>query len=183
MKKTFLILFFCSIFLSAAYSEIFRITAINEKPAEIKTYEKDSGKYVWHSKNSDVAYSLNGHKYLKIIEDGEGQYGNDKKYLTWHEETVYLFDNETIVPQNSILEFKNKDGVVTFSMENTYDQAARKIYSKLLNDKKEFDFKDGILDKNGLGLALMSYPFDRKSRLCIPHAYGRTRFLQHDPCQ
>jgi hypothetical protein len=168
MKKTLLILFFCAFFFSAAYSEIFRITAINEKPAEIKTYEKDSGKYVWHSKNFDTIYKTNGHTYLLITEDGEGQYGNDKQFKKWHEETVYLYENETIVPQNSILEFRNKAGDIIASTQTTYDQDKRKVYCKLLNDKKEFDLKDGILDKNGLGLALMSYPFDRKADFVFP---------------
>jgi hypothetical protein len=168
MKKLILLTIVCFAFAHTAYSEIFKITAINEKPAEIKTIEKDSGKYVWRCKNFDTTYKANGHNYLVITEDGEGQYGNDKKFKTWHEQTIYLYENETIVPQNSILEFRDRSGVIISSMQTTYDQDKRKVYCKLLNDKKEFDLKDGILDKNGLGLALMSYPFDRKADLVFP---------------
>ena len=54
MKKISIILLICFAFAGIAYSETFKITYISEKPKEIKACEKDSGKYLWGSRNMVV---------------------------------------------------------------------------------------------------------------------------------
>ncbi|MFH1709536.1 MAG: hypothetical protein ABH860_00510, partial [bacterium] len=61
MKRILLLLLVCLAFVGAAYAETFKITHINEKPNEIKAYEKGNGKYVWHSRNIAATFESNGH--------------------------------------------------------------------------------------------------------------------------
>ncbi|MFH1709553.1 MAG: hypothetical protein ABH860_00595, partial [bacterium] len=124
--------------------------------------------YVWHSRNIAATFESNGHIYLRITEDGEGQYGSDKKYKTWHAESVYLYENDVIIPQNSVLEFKDKDGVTVGLLKVFFDAKEKIVKCKLLNEKKEFEFKEGLIDKNGLGTALMNYPYERKKDFVFP---------------
>jgi hypothetical protein len=150
------------------YAEIFKITHINEKPKEIMAYEKGNGTYLWRSKNIVETFEADGRTYLRITEDGAGQYGNDKGYKTWHAESVYFYENETMVPQRSYLEFKDKDGVTVGLLKAVFDAKEEIVKCKLLNEKKEFEFKKGMIDKNGLGTALMNYPYERKKDFIFP---------------
>lgn len=168
MKKISLILFICLIFSGIAYAETFKVTRISEKPKDIKTYEKDSGKFVWSSTNTIATFELEGKTYIKIGEDGAGQFGNDKKYKTWHAESIYLLENGTMIPQHANLEYKDKDGVIVGMLNTVYDTAEGKVKCKLLNQRKQFDLKEGMLDKYGLGVALKNYPFERKEDFIFP---------------
>jgi len=168
MKKISLILLISFALTGMAYAEIFKITHISEKPKEIRAYLKDNNMYLWHSKNVAATYKAGGKTYLRITEDGTGQYGNDKKYKTWHAESVYLYENNTIVPRSSYLEFKDRDGVTVGLMKTVFDRKENIIKCKLLNERKEFEFKEGLIDKNGLGTALMNYPYGRKEDFIFP---------------
>lgn len=168
MKKILMAVILCSAFTGIAYAEIFKITHISEKPKEISAYQKDNGKYLWHSRNISATYEADGNVFLRITEDGSGQYGNDKKYKTWHAESVYLYENNTMTPRSSYLEFKDKDGVTVGLQKTIFDPKEGIVKCKLLNERKEFEFKEGMLDKNGLGTAMMNYPYDRKKDFVFP---------------
>jgi hypothetical protein len=168
MRKLAILLIACFFLAGTAYAETFKITNINGKPVDIKTYEKDSGKYVWSCTDQISTFEADGKTLIRLTEDGEGQYGNDKKYKTWHAESIYLYVNETIIPQSSSLEFKDKDGVIVGMLKTTFDTKEGTVKCKMLNDRKQFDYKEGMIDKNALGLALVNYPFERKSDLVFP---------------
>ena len=168
MKKISMILLLCITFAGTAYAETFNITHISEKPKEIKAYLKDNGMYLWRSRNISATYEADGQIFLRITEDGAGQYGNDKKYKTWHSDSVYLYGNNTMTPRSSYLEFKDKDGVTIGLMKTMFNTAEGIVKCKLLNEKKEFEFKTGLIDKNGLGTAMMNFPYERKKNFIFP---------------
>lgn len=168
MKKISMILLLCLTLVTTAYAEIFNIIYVSKKPTNITTYNKDSGKMVWRSRNTAATFKADGKSYIRIVEDGSGQYGNDKKYKTWRSESIYLYQNNTIIPQSSRLEFKDKDGVVVNLLSTVYDQKTKTVKCAMLNEKKEFELKEGMLDKNGLGVALENYPFERKNDFIFP---------------
>jgi len=168
MKKILLVSIASVVLACSAHAEIFNITHISGIPREITAHEKDSGKYLWRSTTAVSTAEIGGHKCVKITEDGAGQYGSDKKYRTWQVESIYLYENNTIIPQRSDLVFKDKDGVITGMLRTVFDSAEGTVKCKLLNENKRFDYKDGIIDKNGLGVALMNYPYDRKKDFVFP---------------
>jgi len=168
VKKILLALLICFTFTGMAYAEIFKITHISEKPKEIKAYLKDNDMYLWRSRNIAATYEADGKTYLRLTEDGSGQYGNDKKFKTWHAESGDLYENNTMTPRSSYFEFKDKDEVTVGLMKTVFDQKEGIIKCKLLNEKKEFEFKDGLIDKNGLGTAMMNFPYERKKDFVFP---------------
>jgi len=168
MKKISMALLICFAFSGAAYAEMFNITHISEKPKEIKAYKKDNGEYLWRSRNIAATYEADGRIFLRISDDGEGQYGNDKIHKTWHSESVYLYENNTMTPRSSYIEFKDKEGVTVGLIKTVFDAKEEIIKCKLLNEKKEFEFKDGLIDKNGLGAAMMNFPYERKKDFIFP---------------
>jgi len=168
MKKAPMIIILSLAIAGAAFAETFNITHISEKPKEIRTYLKDNDMYLWRSRNIAATYEADGKTYLRLSEDGSGQYGNDKKFKTWHAESVYLYENNTMTPRNSYIEFKDKDGVTVGLTKTVFDLKESIIKCKLLNEKKEFEFKEGLIDKNGLGTAMMNFPYERKKDLIFP---------------
>jgi hypothetical protein len=168
MKKLSILLLVCIAFAGAAFAGTFKIMSVYEKPTEIKAYEKDSGKYLWQCTDTFTTFEADGQLFIRFTEDGEGQYGSDKKYRTWKAESIYLYENETIIPRSTKIEFKDKDGVVVGLLKTVFDPKEGTVKCKLLNDKKEFEFKEGLIDKDALGVAFMNYSNDIKKEFVFP---------------
>ncbi len=168
MKKLSLILLVCITFAGGAFAGTFKITSVYDKPTEIKAYDKDSGKYLWSCTDTFTTFESDRQSFIRFTEDGEGQYGNDKGFKTWHAESIYLYENETITPQSTKIEFKDKDGVLVGMLRTTFDTKEGTVKCKLLNDKKEFEFKEGLIDKDGLGVAFMNYSNDIQKEFVFP---------------
>jgi hypothetical protein len=168
MKKLSILFLVCVAFAGTAFAGTFKITNVYDKPTEIKAYEKDSGQYLWKCTDTFTTFEADGQTFIRFTEDGEGQYGNDKKFRTWKADSTYLYENGTMVPQSTRIEFQDKDGVVVGTLRTTFDAKNGKVICKLLNDKKEFDFKEGLIDKDGLGVAFMNYSSDIQNEFAFP---------------
>jgi len=169
MKRMSLMLFLMVFaFTAPIYAEAFKVTTLSTREKHIKTYRKDRGEYLWKSSTWSTTYESQGKWYIKALDEGEGIWGNGNQFRTWHAETIYLYDNNAIVPRISSLVFKDRGGVTVESLTVKYDEKHKKAVARMLNSKKEFEFREGLIDKNALGIVLMNYPYERENDFVFP---------------
>lgn len=168
MKKTLLFILIM-VFSASAYADKFTIKAIPSSTKHIKAYNKDSGKFLWESMNYTETYEVNGKNFVKLVEKGSGLWGNDNEDRAWIATSVYKLDKGELTMQDMSLVFKDKKGNIVESLSTEYNERSGKVSTvSSKNGKKEFDHKDGMIDKYALGLCFMSYDYYRKNDFYFP---------------
>jgi hypothetical protein len=154
---------------SSAYADKFNISVIPSSTTHIKAYNKDSGKYLWECMSGTETYEVDGKTYIKLVEKGSGSWGNDNERMTWVASSVYSLDKGDLEMQDMSLIFRDLKGNVVESLTTENNDKTGKVQTiSSKNGKKEFDHKDGMIDKYAFGLCFMNYDYSRKNDFYFP---------------
>jgi hypothetical protein len=168
MKKIFIALLInlmAFAVINVSIAEIIKVTNIPLGPEKLKASDKASGKELWRSEIRRQIINYDGQPFLYCEEKGAGVYGNDKRNKTWAYQSYFVKEATRLIPQQVKIAFKNEKGGIISSIDKFYDQKTRKIICDVNGKRKEFDFKQDVIDTENLGVCLNNYPFEEKRDL------------------
>jgi hypothetical protein len=152
------------------------VTHIAEGARGLKAKDKASGQPLWTSRvNTRKMTNAKGEPFLYIEDNGSGIYGKDKTAKSWKTVTYVRISGDNLVPYSVKQTVKDSAGKVVFTLEKSYNAAAKKVYCTVNGQPKSFNFQSDLLDKEMLGQVLMNYPLD-KPEITF-------NFLTHEPAQ
>ena len=163
MKRLIVLLFVLALVVTSfSYAEVLDVINTRQGLEIMRATEKSSGKDLWQSENLTQKMRHKGQNFLYIKEEGAGIYGKDKKYKSWFSEAYYIFENQKLIPYQTKLVYKDQKGKVIKTVEKVFDPQQRKAICKIDGKDKTFEFKEDLIDKEGLGTVLQNYPFEEK---------------------
>lgn len=134
---------------------------------KIIAVDKASGVNLWEAVDTYQVGVENKKPFIRFTQNGSGRYGNSKESIEW--KTIgYYYADPYIRPYYSKKEIYSKSGKLLKVETFDYQAADKKIYftreDKLKNKtaRQTFKYADDTIDKNIIGYAILSYPFDKK---------------------
>ena len=122
--------------------------------------EKSSGEKLWTNSINTIKIINAGKTMLYTEEKGQGIWGNDKKEVSWISTGFFNLDGKDLSPNQIKVIYKDKEGKTVRTLEKFYDSETKKVMVRDNGKTKYFDYKNDIVDKEGLRLALPNYPFE-----------------------
>lgn len=183
MKKcVFLVLsfFIFSLVAGMVDAEVFEVKEMREITIKVAAKDKASGENRWQSTLKTQKIKYQGKPFIYIEENGAGLYGNDEKLKEWKAEGYFHWDGTQLIPYSVKETMWDSEGNLVRNNEKFYDQEKGKVFCKVDDEEKEFDFKSDLIDRQIIGICLMNYPFEEKREFdfhlltSIPSQYKMT---------
>jgi len=143
-------------------AEVIKVQTLNFKPGKIIARYENNGKERWRA---DVDLRTEKDGTVVIEKRGEGYFGNDNVYKTWHSEGKFNLANNQLIPVTIREVFYDKQGKVVNSLAKKYDVTTRKIICNLNGKVKVLAFPDDVVDDMNLSYMMANFIFMQKSSL------------------
>jgi hypothetical protein len=166
MKKNGLLILALLLASNLALAENFATPSIPQTTrTKVTATEKNSGKKLWNATQTRELINDNGKIFIRIVEEGKGNYNGSKVPLEWKFEGYY-YTQPNLHPYYSSHKVFSEAGALQLAENLVYDQGAKKVlYSRQDNGKlsnKTLMFYEDLIDNYLLATAMISYPFKEK---------------------
>jgi hypothetical protein len=142
-----------------ALADVFPIHTFYEGDSYLKARDKASGQPLWQAKIRATKTTINGQPFLYTVEEGKGQYGQDKKEKSWRTESYTAIKGDQAIPYQVKQVFKDPAGKVISSLQKDYDLKDKAVNCRINGQTKSYEFKPDLIDRETLGLCLRNFAF------------------------
>jgi hypothetical protein len=157
-KRIILAAFLALVLPALAGAELFKINYIPFGAQKVTVRDKASGKALWES----LTRVEKSGQYIVVSEDGEGIYGQDKKFKRWHSAAFYRYEGDKATPYQASLTFRNAAGATLEAITKYYYLKEKKVVVATGSKQKEFSFLPDLIDKEEIAFAFINFPFAEK---------------------
>lgn len=173
-KKLWLVALLTAVLISPSLADRFVITNVYEGTSNLIAREKASNKTLWQSRIKMVKTADQGKNFLYSIEEGNGDYNNDGRQLSWKSEAYTLISGDQLIPYETTLTVKDGMGKTVRLLEKNYDRQSGQVGTSDNGKQKFFEFKPYLLDKETLASCLRNFPFGSEKTIDF-------QLLTHEP--